>query len=322
MPDTSPAQHAGLAHYTDADVSAAVSIRDAIDALRRAFLAAHDGGALTVPKTVLQWSDADGVSSAHALGAVDVVAQRLAFKYWVHTPRGAAAMLTLFDLRRGAACAAMEAGGLGMLRTSGAAALATDALAAADADRLAILGTGRQSLHQVRAVAEVRRLGEVRVWSRTRSHAEDFARHVTADLGLSATVHSTVREAVRDVPIVTAITRAREPFVELADLAQGVHLNALGAILPGAREIFPEVVEAADLIVVDDRENARTASSELRESAIDVDGLPTLGEVLSRRPDRAPSTRLTMFKALGSGVGDLAIASAAFDRIGHREARG
>ncbi|WP_018634948.1 ornithine cyclodeaminase family protein [Parafrankia elaeagni] len=302
-----------LPQYDDAQVEASVPVPAALTALRAAFIAAHEGKAMAVPKTMLQWEDLpdSGVSSAHALGAVDLVAQRLAFKYWVNTPRGAEALLTLFDTDRGAACAAMAAGALGMLRTSGTAALVTDALTAPDADRLAVLGTGRQAMHQVRAVAEVRSLNEVRIWSRDADHRRAFAERVHTELGLKVAVYDSVTETVRDVPIVTAVTRAREPFLDLDDLADGVHLNALGAILPTHRELLPGVVEAAGLIVVDDRDNARRAAAELHAADVDLDAVTTLGQLLAEGTARPAGCRLTLFKALGSGIGDLAVAGAA-----------
>lgn len=310
---TSPVR--GVPQYTDADVAQAVSMAAAISALRKALVAFQRGEALTIPKSFVQWEDEGTVSSAHALGAVDLANHRMAFKCWISTPRGASALLTLFDVKTGAVCAAMEAGELGMLRTAGAVGIATDVLAAPDADQLAILGTGRQAMHQVRAVAEVRRLREVRVWSPTYSHREDFADQITGELGIAATAHESASEAVRDAPIVTSITRARDPFLELSAIRPGTHLNAVGAILPGARELLPGVVEAADLVVVDDRENARRAATELHDANVDFDAVRTLGELLIEpyvRPD--PST-LTIFKALGSGISDLAVAGVAYDAI-------
>ena len=299
-----------LPWFTDSEVAAAVPMAAAVVALRKTLLAAHEGWALPIPKTMTQWADGDAVSSAHALGAIDVVSHRVAFKYWVNTPRGAQALLTLFDARQGQALAAMDAGMLGMLRTSGTAALATDVLAAPDADRLALLGAGRQAMHQVRAVAEVRRLREVRVWCRDPARRQDFADRVAAELDLPTAACDSVEDAVHDAPIVTTVTRARDPFLPREALTDGAHVNAVGAILPTHRELLPGVVEAAELVVVDDRENCRRAAAELRDAGVDFDRVATLGALLSGDVVRPAGALLTVFKTVGTGLGDLAIAGA------------
>lgn len=320
VPNAVQSPHRGLPHLDEDRVAAAVPMEAALAALRHAFVAAHEGRALPIAKTMVQWQEqgSDGaVSSAHALGAVDVGTGRVAFKYWVNTPIGAQALVTLFDATAGRALTTLDAGQLGMLRTSGTAGLATAALAVPEADRMALIGAGRQAVHQVRAVSAVRDLKEVRIWSRDPARAAACAHRVQTELGLTAAVRPSAEDAVRDVPIVTTVTRARDPFLDVKMLADGAHLNAVGAVLPTHRELMPGVVEAAALVVVDDRENARRAAAELREAQVDLDGVMTLGHLVAENVTRPAAARLTLFKAVGTGIGDLAIAAAA-----HRQTLG
>jgi len=57
--------------------------------------------------------------------------------------------------------------------------------------------------------------------------------------------------AVKNAPIVTAITRAREPIVTARMLAEGAHFNAVGAITPEREEFTQDVFDRVDLIAVD-----------------------------------------------------------------------
>jgi ornithine cyclodeaminase len=312
MPSHTREEVRSTPHFTDAAVAAAVSTTAAIAALRDGFVAAHQGLARPIAKSMQQWED--DRSSAHALGAVDLAAGVVGFKYWVNTPRGAQAALTLFDAHEGRVCATFSAAELGMLRTAGTAALATDLLAPADADEAALLGTGRQAYHQVVALRAVRPIGHLHLWSPRAESRRLLAERLVDELGLAVTCHETWQAAVADRPIVTSVTRASAPFIEAEHLAVGAHVNAVGAILPTSAELEPSVVLASDLVVVDDLENARRASAELNLLGAGLPGVATLGALLAGDVVRPETPRLTLFKGLGSGIADVAIAAAAYRR--------
>ena len=293
----------------DDDVVASVDQAAAIGAVRDVLRSAHRGEALSIAKSMALW---EGPSTAHTLGAVDHGLGLVAFKSWVNTPAGASAILTVFDAVTGALMATMNAGALGSLRTAATTAVATDVLAVEGADLLAVLGSGRQAYQQVKAVSLVRPITTVRVWSRNAERRDAFATRLEADLGLRTErfADADAEAAVRDVPIITTITRASEPFVDQARLAAGAHVNAMGAILPGSAELLPGVVEASDLTVVDDLDNARRASKELQDAlGADLAGATTLGELLETGSGRPPGAALTVFKGMGSGLSDLAVAA-------------
>jgi len=128
------------------------------------------------------------------------------------------------------------------------------------ADELAVIGSGRQALRQVQAVAAVRPLRRIRVWSPTPENREDFAVQVQETTGMETVAAQSLDEATRGAPVVTLVTRAREPFLRREHLAPGAHLNAVGALLPANAEFEPALLADADLVVVDSVENARRSS--------------------------------------------------------------
>ncbi|GAA4917691.1 ornithine cyclodeaminase [Actinomycetospora succinea] len=297
--------------WTEDDVRAGLTVHAAIEALERVLAHEADGTAWNVDKTMSTWPLEDGRGSAHALGAVDLAADVTIFKTWVNTPAGASALMTLFAAGDGATLGVAEAGAAGALRTAGISGVATRWLADPDADELALLGAGRQALRQVEAVAAVRPLRRVRVWNRTAAGAEALATRVRDELGLRADVAASVEDATRDAPVVTAITRAAEPFLAAGHLAAGAHLNAVGAILPTHAELAPDVLATSALTVVDSEANARRGSRELREHCGSEDewgGVRTLAEVVTGKVARPERPRLTVFKGMGMGLSDLAVA--------------
>ena len=312
---------------TERDVGELLTINEAIDVLELVLPAEMRGTATSLTKTVATWEPA---SSQHAIGAFSTESGIAAFKTWVNTPRGATAVVTLFDIHNGALLAVIEAVTLGALRTAAIAGLATRWLAHPEADELALLGTGRQALHQLAAINAVRRLRRVRIYSATSQHRSDFRTRAALLFPFEVVDAPSVAAAVEGAPIVTAITRAREPIVDLALLSEGVHVNAMGAVLPGSAELQPEVVRAATLLVVDNKENARVVSRELQnycgENEARWANLQTLGEVIAEDVVRPPSPRLTLLKSVGMGLSDLAVASLVFRRatendVGHPIAR-
>jgi ornithine cyclodeaminase len=301
-------------HLTETDIAELVSLADVIDAVDAAVRREASGQARNIAKTMTTWGPAH---SGHALGAVDTTEQLLAFKTWVNTPEGASALLTLFDTATGQLVATMTAGTLGALRTAAITGLATRLLAAPDADELAVLGAGRQALRQVEAINLVRPLRAVRVWSRDAQRRTDFARTVADTLGIVTVAADSVEDATRDTPMVTAITRAQKPFLRSEHLASGAHLNAVGAILPANAEFDPRLLADATLVVVDNIDNARRSSRELREFfRDDFSSVHTLGELATGALPRPPMPALTVFKGLGMGLADLAAATVVARRIG------
>jgi alanine dehydrogenase len=302
---------------TEREVAEQVSLTDVIDSVGRVVEAEARGAAMNIPKTMATWGPA---SSAHALGAQDSDNKLVVFKTWVNTPRGASAVLTLFDSDTGAALAVIEAGTLGALRTAAIAGLATRLMSDPEADEMAIIGTGRQASRQVAAVAAVRPIKRVRVWSPREDSRERFAREVREGLEIEAQAESSLAAAVDGAPVVTLITRASEPFLGCGLLSEGAHLNAVGAILPRNAEFDPALLARADLAVVDNMENARRSSREFNAFyGDDWSRVVTLGDLVTGEIVRPESPRLTIFKGLGMGLSDLAAAAIIVARNNIRE---
>lgn len=302
---------------TETEVASHVPMDDAIDALQRNLIEIADGAAFNVPKAL---GSLNNGGAMHALASASPRLGVCGFKTWVHTPNGAKAVFALFSTNDGSLLAMMEANTLGQIRTAAMTALGTRWLAPAEADDLAIVGTGRQAIAQVYAINAVRPLRRVRVWSRDAERRQAFADKIRADLPLAeVTVADSLEVASDGASLVTLVTRATEPFFWADLLAPHAHLNAVGAILPANAEFFPDVFERARAVVVDDLDNARRGSRELRErygaEASQWPDVQTLSGVIKRGGLPAGgSGDVTLFKAMGMGLSDLAIAALAYER--------
>lgn len=293
---------------TEADVVSAVDLLGAVAAVRGALLLEHAGTATTLAKTATGFG---GHGTLHALGGTGVPTDGghvVGTKSWAHTPGGATPLVLLWDAESGALLAVIEAFALGQLRTAAVSAVATDVVATPDAAVFAMVGTGKQALAQVAAVASQRQLRQVRVHSPTARHRAAFCATVGERLPDVAVVDCPdVRSAAEGADVVTTATRSRTPILDATMVGVRTHVNALGSITNDRRELDDSIVVAAGRVVSDSPAAARALSSELDQAA---DVMPLSAVVAEPAATEASRRGPTIFKAMGLGLADVAIAAA------------
>src|SRR4029077_12947657 len=114
-------------------------------------------------------------------------------------------------------------------------AAATKLLASPDAKVLAILGSGVQARSHVEALRLVRRFKEIRVWSPTPEHANQFAQEIGG-------IAMPAEKAARDADVIVTVTSSNTPVLRGSWLKQGCHVNAIGACRPDWRELDDEAM--------------------------------------------------------------------------------
>lgn len=222
-------------------------------------------------------------------------------------------VVMLFGLVHGEPLAMLDATAITSIRTAAASAAATDALAREDAGDLALIGSGAQGRTHLAAMRVVRKLRRVRVWSRTRAHAERFARDEAASLGFAIEVAASAEEALRGADLVCTTTSAREPVLRGAWLSPGTHVNAVGACFAATRELDTEAVRRSRFFT-DCRESCLNEAGDFliarQERAItDAHLLGEVGEVfLGRIAGRLSPDDVTIYESLGIALEDLAAA--------------
>ncbi len=295
---------------TEADVVALMHLGEAVDALERGLRIEADEGATNMEKTAAHWGAG---SNMHAVGAVFEGAGVFGTKTWGHTEGGSTPLLLLWDARNGRLLAVVEAFALGQMRTGAMSGVATRWMSDPRAAELAVVGAGKQALTQVAAVFSVRRIRRVRVFSRTPEKREAFAARLRTLYPQAAfDVFGEVGAAVAGAPVVTLITRAREPVVYEGMLSRGTHVNAAGAITNERREFAQDLFPRAALVAVDTVRATRELSSEFIDyyehtRGGDWSAVHRIADLVSGRVKRPPSPDLTLFKAMGMGISDVAV---------------
>ncbi|QMU78295.1 ornithine cyclodeaminase family protein [Streptacidiphilus sp. PB12-B1b] len=290
----------------------------AIDSQRRAFRAL-DQGTGELPGKIMHSSGLDDSVVFAYLSRLSATSGLVA-KVGSVNPGNAvlglptvSAVITLFAPETGRLVAVMDGDAVTTLRTAAASAVAIDLLARADADELGILGSGRQALAHTHAVARVRGLRGIRIWSPTPAHRTRAARTLTAELGVPVTAVGTPEDAVSGIPIVVACTLSPTPVVRGAWLAPGATVVSIGSFEPCRSEVDAQVLDRAAAVVVDDVETASTHAGPvvdaLRAGRLTVAGLTPLGGVLTGRcPARRGPEEIVFYNSVGLGIQDAAAA--------------
>ncbi len=300
----------------------AITPRRAVEVIRDAFRA--DGeGRTRVPGVInLEIPTAHGefhVKTAYVKG-VPHVAIKIASGFYDNAAKGlpsGSGLMVLCDAATGLPVALLlDNGFLTDVRTGAAGAIAADMLARKSIRVAGVIGSGTQARHQIRCLADVRRISTIVAWSPTRAHLERYVEDMRAE-GFDAHAASGPEAVCREADIVITATPARKPLIEAAWLREGLHVTAVGSDTPGKQELAADCLHRADLVVVD-RLSQCGAFGELKHALdrgmLTREAVPELGAIVAgRRQGRTDDRQITIADLTGVGFQDTAIASAAFD---------
>lgn len=309
------------------EIRRALPMREAVAAMREAFIAFSSGQAHIPQRLQIPIPEQDGVAlfmpgylPPHDLG-VKIVAV-----FPRNTARGRPtihALVVMLDPETGAPMALLDGTFLTAWRTGAASGLATDLLARPDASALALIGAGAQARTQLLAVCAVRPIRRVRVYSRTPERARALVEEMRGQDGVpeDIAIAPTPEAAVAEADIVCTATNAAQPVFDGRALRPGTHINAIGSFTLEMRELDETVFRRASRVVVDSRVAALAEAGEIvhaiRQGILREADLSELGEVAAgRQPGRQGPEEITVFKSVGLAVQDLVAARWALQRRG------
>jgi alanine dehydrogenase len=297
-------------YLTEAEVGRLLSMDLALEAVGAAFRKLALDEAENVPR---QRCQTDHVM-LHVLPAAAKTLGAVGFKAYTTSKAGAKFHVTLFDPKTGAMAALVEADLLGQFRTGAASGVATKKLARPDAAAVGCFGTGKQARTQVLAVCKVRRVKAVKVYGRDPERRKAFAAQLAAETGVEVVPVENPEDAAKGQDIVITATTAREPVLRGEWLAEGVHVNLVGSNFLSKSESDVEVFRRATLVTVDSKDQARLEAGDfvaaLGAGVLKWEDVYDLAPVLlGKYPGRGSPRDVTVFKSLGLGIEDIAVAA-------------
>src|SRR5947209_12010474 len=228
-------------------------------------------------------------------------------------------VVVAYDGSTGAVSCIADAEPVTKIRTACATAAATDALARADAQVLAVFGTGLQAESHLRAVTLVRPFREILVWGRSPERTREFAGQMSNELDRPVTAVSDGREAAAGADVICTVTSSTEPVLLAEWVKPGTHVNLVGSSYLGPVEVDTALVAKARYIA-DYRPGVLAQAAELAvaRDAGAVDDAHVIGEIgevfAGRLQARENAQQITIYKSLGHVVQDLAAAAYIHER--------
>ena len=307
--------------YLDADaVAALLGPAEAVDALEAALRAGLDPEA-DPPRAAMPAGEGGGELLLMPSSSAGAVGVKLVTVAPGNADRGLPriqGVCVLFDPDTLAPAALVDGIALTNLRTAAVSALAVRHLAAEDARRLLVFGTGPQAWAHVEALRAIRPIERVDVVARDHGRLDAFAARC-ADAGLDAAVADDVGAAVAAADLVCCATTAREPLFDGATVAAHATVVAIGSHEPEAREVDERLAGRATVVV----ESVSTALREAGDviAAIDAGALAREAlhplDALVRGEVDVVADRPRLFKSTGMAWEDAVLAAAL-----HARARG
>lgn len=253
----------------------------------------------------------------HYMAAMDTESGFIAMKQYTYVKGTLRFLVPLYEIATGALLALIEADFLGQQRTGAASGVATKFLARKGARTAAIIGTGGQAKTQLEAVAAVRKLDSARVYGRDLQRREAFCREMSVRLGIPVQPANSPSDAVRGADIVNTATTSAKPVLDGRDLAEGTHVNAIGANHAHKRELDDVAISRAEVMFVDSLAQSEQEAGDL---IIPFQSQPQKWHlvkelhqlVAGQLPGRTSEKQITLFKSNGIATWDLAVAEKIF----------
>jgi ornithine cyclodeaminase len=216
----------------------------------------------------------------------------------------------------GETVAVLDGTRLTLWRTSAASALAASRLARRDARRLALIGAGALAPFLARAHASVRPIREIAVWNHRPEGARKLAAALAAE-GFSARADEDLEAAVRRSDVISAATLSTAPLIRGAWLQAGQHVDLVGAFNMTMREADDLALQRARVFVDTPaalHEGGDVAQA-IRDGALETSAVAgDLASLARGAPGRVADDEITVFKAVGASIEDLAAARLVWSR--------
>jgi ornithine cyclodeaminase/alanine dehydrogenase len=234
-------------------------------------------------------------------------------------------MISLFDQESGELLALLDANTITSWRTGATTAVAIDRMAAPGKARIAMLGSGAEARAHARAIAAVRPIESLAVYSPTAARREAFARLFADELGVPCHAVGSARQAVEGATIIVGATRTLDgkPPLEGAWLEPGMLVASIGATLPEHFEIDGAAIARSELIVADMPHEVMDETGcfqAARKAGVAfADKFASLNDLmLGRVDDRLRAARHPMYRSVGQSLQDLAVAELAWREAAKR----
>ena len=301
-----------MLHITDDMVAAAVGAADAEAVLTDAF-ARFGRGEAAMQERIR--TEALGIKVS-TLGGVIPGQEVAGAKVYTTIAGQFSFAIVLFSTTDGRLLATLEANAITRLRTAACSVIAARYLARPESSRLAVFGAGVQGYAHAAQMATAFPIVEILLCSRRGDPA--LAAEMASEAGVPTRLVA-AEEALAAADIVVTASRSAGPLFSGDSLRPGTFIAAVGSSLPNTRELDDAALARAAIVAVEWRRQSLREAGDLvlaDPAALPAEKIVELAELVTgAAPGRQGPDQITLYKSVGVGLEDIAVAGLAYRRI-------
>lgn len=296
------------------EVQELVSMAEATDVVEEAFRQFGQGRAFNSPRSRIKL----GGEILHVLPAALPEMDALGLKSYTAFRGGIRFLILLYSAKTGELKALIQAQRLGELRTAGSAAVAIRHMARADSANGAVFGAGKIGRAMLEALVTVRSFRQIKVLNTKQDRLPAYCAEMSDRLNTAIVPATDARDALTAADVVVTITTAKDPVFDGKHLCAGSTVVASGSNLLQKREIDSTVIRRAKRIVVESIEQAQLEAGDLflpiDSGHLHWNQVHEISDVLlGQVAGRDTAEEINVFKSVGLGLQDLALAAKVYE---------
>jgi ornithine cyclodeaminase len=300
-----------MLHITDEQVNEHVTAPDAQQVLQNAFTSFGRNHSAVQERVRTQSGDV----KLSTLGAVLPEQGVVGAKVYTTIAGQFKFVILLFSALDGRPLATLDAGAITRLRTAATSVIAAKFLANRDARKLALFGAGQQGLEHAIQFCAAFPIEEILLFDPYAGG--DSAEQLERQCGVQVT-HRAPNEAASLADIVVTASRSTVPLFQGRSIKPGSFIAAIGSSLPYSRELDDDALQRASLVVVDWRQQALQEAGDLvlaDPECLPIEKVVDLSQVLIGETARRSVEDVVIYKSVGIGLQDVALAGFAYSQI-------
>lgn len=301
----------------DAVIRQAMQGADVVGGLEQ-MLARPASGALEMPpRTTLDIAEGQGFLRLMPVIAYDTGYAGYKAMFY-HPVNGVRYVISMADLETGDFVAMLDADWITAFRTAATAAIAVKHLAPETVDQVTVIGSGTQARALLEASAKVISPRTVLVYSPTPANREEFAREMSAQLGLTVEATNDPTAAIKGSDVVLSAIRAGSvPVIHGDAVREGALVCGISSVRPHHREVDMELW-GNSRVVVDDLPHVCESGDGIEATKLGHTSPTDVKELWQVLQDptqgRRSAGERVLFKSVGTAEQDLALAALVLQR--------
>lgn len=316
-----------MQYFSEKDIAENISMKDAIEAVKKAFSMAEKGLIETPLRTVIQAEAGSLLFMPAYSSELGLAVMKNVNVFPENAESGLSttpAEIMLIDAANGYMLAMLDGTYVTRLRTGAASGAAFDILGKKICRKGALIGTGGQAEAQLEAMLAARKPEEVSIFSPGREKSRAFVEKMSAKFagkGITFICAESADSCVEDADLIITATTSAEPVFDGKLVKKGATVSCIGTYETDKHEVDCELIARSDKIFCDFKEAALKESGDLLIpislgliSEKDICG--GLGEVINGDIcGRENDDEIIVFESVGIAAQDLTTSGMIYNKI-------